>query len=76
MRLQSGAANLRLRDPRRGHGALQVADLEPRLQLLKLLDDDVAVTLGVVALEAEQASRVVAERGTWTGESLAATDSI
>jgi hypothetical protein len=36
-------------------GALQVADLEPRLQLLKLLDDHVAVALGVVALEAEQA---------------------
>jgi hypothetical protein len=38
-----------------------VADLESGLQLLKLLDDYVAVTLGVVALEAEQASRVVAE---------------
>ncbi len=41
--------------------ALQVADFEPGLKLLKLLDDHVAVTLGVVALVAEQASRVVAK---------------
>jgi hypothetical protein len=61
VRLQSSAANLRLRGPRRGRGALQVADLESGLRLLKLLNDDVAVALGVVALEAEQASRVVAE---------------
>jgi hypothetical protein len=38
-----------------------VINAEAGLQLLKLLDDYIAVTLDVVALEAEQASRVITE---------------
>lgn len=49
--LRTNPPSLYLRDlRRRARRALQMADFESGLQLLKLLGDHVAMTLGVVAL--------------------------